>query len=222
EADRVHPRSASLPRATLELNAMPLRLIAIAAVTSFMLACASPAERARAFADRADRYAAVGQYDAAVIEYRNAAKRDPSWGEAQRNLGDAYAALGKTAEAYRAYSTAIELAPSDTASYIGAGKLLLASGLNDEAYVRAEQALDYAPRNVDAMILAGRALTRLNRTEEAIGAFQTAIAAEPQPAAFIGLGDVKLASGDRGGAEAAYRQAVAQFPRSVDARVALA
>src|SRR5262245_5788959 len=201
---------------------MSLRMLAIVVIASFTAACAGGSARARAYVDRGDKYLASGQVDAAIIEYRNAVKRDPASGEAQRKLGDAYVALGKPPDAYRAYSTAIDLDPSDTSSYIGAGKLLLASGMYDEAYVRAEQALDHEPKNVEAMILAGRAMARLNRVKEAVGAFQTAIATEPQPAAFIGLGDVKYARGDRAGAEAAYREGVSQHPQSVEARIALA
>ena len=201
---------------------MSLRMLPLVVIASCTVACADNAVRARAFVDSGDRHIASGQLDAAVIEYRNAVKRNPASAEAQRKLGDAHVALGKPDEAYRAYSTAVELDPSDTRSYIGAGRLLLSVGMYDEANVRAEQALDYEPRNVDAMVLAGRALARLSRVAESIGAFQTAIAADPQPAAFIGLGDVKRTSGDVAGAQAAYRQAVALHPQSVDARIALA
>jgi tetratricopeptide (TPR) repeat protein len=201
---------------------MSLRMLPLAVIASCAVACAGNAERARAFVDSGDRYIASGQLDAAVIEYRNAVKRNSASAEAQRKLGDAYVALGKSEDAYRAYSTAVELDPSDTRSYIGAGRLLLSVGMYDEANVRAEQALDYEPRNVDAMVLAGRALARLSRVAESTGAFQTAIATDPQPAAFIGLGDLKRSSGDIAGAEAAYRQAVALHPQSVDARIALA
>src|SRR5262245_18922008 len=201
---------------------MSLRMLPIVVVAVTALACTTSAEKARAFADRGDRDVAAGDYDAAVIEYRNAVKQAPDSAEMHRKLGSAYAELSKAEEAYREYSTAIDLEPADVVSYIGAGRLLLGAAQYEEAYVRAEQALDYAPKNVDAMILAGRAMAKLGRTREAVGAFQTAIAQGPQPAAYIGLASVKLSHGDNAGAEAAYRQAVARFPQSVDAQVALA
>src|SRR5262245_56192081 len=92
---------------------MSLRMLPVVIVAVTTLACASNTERARAFTERGDRYTASGEYDAAVIEYRNALKRTPDSNEVNRKLGNAYVALSKAEEAYRAYSTAIELDPSD-------------------------------------------------------------------------------------------------------------
>src|SRR5262249_59742865 len=50
------------------------KLLAFLAAASFAAACGSSAERARQNASQGDKYAAAGQFDAAILEYRNAVK----------------------------------------------------------------------------------------------------------------------------------------------------
>src|ERR671912_2702543 len=99
----------------------PVRLVVLAAFTLLTLACAGGGDAARKFMQRGDEYLAAARYDAAVIEYRNAVKKEPTWAEAYTKLGDAYAEQGRSEEAYRAYCNAIDLNPADNHARVEAG-----------------------------------------------------------------------------------------------------
>jgi tetratricopeptide (TPR) repeat protein len=197
------------------------RAILVLLSAAVTIACTNSAEQARRYAARGDEYLAADRIEAAIIEYRNAVKKQPRWAEGHIKLGDAFTAVGNAENAYRAYASAIELAPGNVRSYLGMGRLMLDAAMYNEARLRAELVLDRDPRNVDALLLYGRALNRQARFKEAIGAFNTAVAVDSRPAAYEGLGQARLGLGDQAGAEAAYRAGVEKNPQSVEARVAL-
>src|SRR6185369_6432949 len=171
---------------------MSVKILAAIAALALTVGCTSKEQAARAYVDRADGYTAAGQYDAAVIEYRNALKRQPL-AETYRKLGDAYLAVGKSEEAYRAFSNAIAADPSEMRAQVEAGRLLLGARLYDQAQMRADYVVDHDPLNVDGQVLRYRA-----------------------------IGEAALAVGDRQNAEAAFRSAVVDAPKSAEAYVALA
>ncbi|HZT75044.1 MAG TPA: tetratricopeptide repeat protein [Vicinamibacterales bacterium] len=148
---------------------------------------------AQDFAATGDRYSQEGRYSAAIIEYRNAIKRNPRFAPAHARLAALYEAMNRNEDAYREYANAIALDADDTQSRLAAGRLLFDAHMFQETQIRAEQVLERDPRNPDALVLFARAY-----------AAQT------------------LAMGDRAGAEAVLRGAVRQVPASVEAHVALA
>jgi len=197
------------------------RFLLFALSATLTIACADSADKARRYVARGDEYFAADHFEAAVIEYRNALKKQPRWAETHLKLADAYTALGNAEEAYRAYASAIELALGNIRSYLGMGRLLFDAGMYNEARLRAELVLDRDPRNVDALLLYGRTLNRQNRFRDALGAFNTALAVDGRPAAYDGLGQAQIGLGDEKAAEAAYREGADKNPRSVEARVSL-
>jgi tetratricopeptide (TPR) repeat protein len=202
---------------------MPARmsLAAVLVFSSLALAC-SGGETAQRYIERGDQYAAEGRHDAAVIEYRNALKKEPTLAAVYTKLGDAYAEQGKPEEAYRAYCSAIDLDAADGHARVEAGRLLFSAGRFNEALVRAVQTLERDNQDVDAQILSGRALTKLKRYDEAVAQLDAAVAVDHRPSAYAALGDAKQEAGDAAGAEAAFRAGVERAPQSVDARIALA
>jgi tetratricopeptide (TPR) repeat protein len=144
------------------------------------------------FTATGDRYVHEGRYTAAVIEFRNAIKRDPRYAPAHGHLGATYELMGKIEEGYREYANALSLDSNDNRSRLAAGRLLLNARMYQEAQIRAEQVLERDAQNADALVLLARAY-----------AAQT------------------VATGDRAGAEAVLRGAIRQAPASVEARVAL-
>jgi len=154
--------------------------------------CARHRATANDFTAAGDAYALDGRFSAAVIEYRNAIKRDPMWAPAHAHLAATYEQTGKIEDAYREYANAISLDSADAASRLAAGRLLFDAHMFQETQIRAEQVLDRDPHNTEALVLLARAY-----------AAQT------------------LATGDREGAESVLRGAIKQVPSSVEARVAL-
>jgi tetratricopeptide (TPR) repeat protein len=171
------------------------KLGVVTLITGIVVAAAcsrSGAERARRFADDGDRFMTSGRYNAAVIEYRNAIKSEPTWATGHARLATAFLAIGKTDDAYREFSNAIELDATDTRSRLEAGRLLFGAHMYQESQIRAEQVLDREARNVDALVLLARSYAA-----------------------------AALETGDRDGAEAVLRGIVRQEPSAVEARVAL-
>ena len=70
-------------------------------------------------------------------------------------------------------------------------------------------------------MLWGRSLGKMGRFDEALTELQNVLAVVHRAEVYNALGEVKLASGDRRGAEQAFRAAVAGDPDSVDAHLAL-
>src|ERR671936_58444 len=102
-----------------------VRIVTLASAIAVAAACSrSGVDRARRFAGDGDRYLASGRYNAAVIEYRNAIKSDPTWAPGHARLATAFAAMGKADDAYREFSNAIALDPADSRSRLEAGRLL--------------------------------------------------------------------------------------------------
>jgi tetratricopeptide (TPR) repeat protein len=201
------------------LSRTPVLIVPLLIVAS---ACSGPRQRAADFVRRGDEQVAAGRNSAAILEYRNAVRRDPKLAEAHRKLGDVYLEEGKLEEAYHAFANATSVDPADVHSRVEAGRLLYGAGRFTEALVRAEQALERDDQSVDAQVLAGRALTSLRRFDEAIAQLDAAVAHDHAPPAYAALADAKLAAGDRSGAEAALRAGVLAAPASADARIALA
>jgi len=201
---------------------MRARSFVLVAVAALAVGCAGREQAVRAAIARGDDYLRAGRASAAVIEYKNAIKKQPTSAEAYRKLGDAYAMQVRAEEAYRAYCSAVDLNPADGHSRVEAGRLLLSAGRFSEALVRAEQTLERDEQNVDAQVLAGRALAKMHRFDEAVAQIEAAIAIDHQPAAYAALGDARLEADDRAGAEAAFREGVSRSPQSVDAHVAFA
>jgi putative PEP-CTERM system TPR-repeat lipoprotein len=177
----------------------------------------------REYLERGDRYLKEKNFDAAVLEYRNAVQRDPRDGEVYRKLSAAYLEKGDVRSALRAATTAADLMPDTPDAQVEAGNLLLATGAFGDAKARAQKALSKSPDHVEVRILLGNALAGLEDADRAIKEFEEAIRLDPsQSASYIGLGTLRGARGDREAAEEAFKQALARDPKSALARLALA
>ena len=199
-------------------------------VVIVLMACAvsagcsrNPDDAKRRYFASAERYAAKGQYKEAIIEYRNAIKQDPQFGDAHYHLAQVYLRSGDLGNAYEEYSRAANLQPENIDAQLKAGSLLLAGGRFTDAKAWAESVLAREPKNVQAHILLGNALAGLNDLNQGITQIQEAIELDPKlGAAYATLGQFYFARGDRRRAEEAFSDAVRIEPRSVDARLALA
>jgi tetratricopeptide (TPR) repeat protein len=200
-----------------------MRSIVVLMVASLGIAACSrdPQQRAAAYMKRGDAYAAASRPEAALIEYRNAARLMPDSGVAYRKLGDAYKATGNDEDAFAAFARASALDPADTHSPLASVRLLLAAGQTAEAHTRAEAVLERHPDDVEAQTLVGISLVRLHRLEEAEVQLTAAGARDRTGEALTALGDAQLESGNHAEAEQAFRGAVRTAPGSSAARVAL-
>jgi len=186
-------------------------------------ACSKDPERAKqAYLRSGNQYFDEKKYDEAAIQYRNALKQDPQFGEARYKLAQSYAQRGDLANAYRDYLRAADLLPDNSEVQINAATILLLTGQFEDAKTRAQREVTKNPNNVKAQIVLGNALARLKDFDNAVIELEEAVKLEPDATAYSSVGDVQFAREKQPDAEQAFRRAIASEPRSVSAHLALA
>ena len=146
------------------------------------------AEHRRAIALRPD-YAAAhlhlgnafkrqGKADEAVGSYENALKLKPDLAEACNNLGVVLQAQGKFAEALAAYERAMKLRPGDVEAAYNRAVALQQQGRREEAESAYRDILRHSP-NRFVYVNLGALLHEQGRLEEALAAFDAALALDP-------------------------------------------
>ncbi len=201
---------------------LAIACLALAAIVSS--SCSRDVERVkRDYVEQGDRYEKENNFDAAIIEYRNAVQQDPRFAEAYRKLATAYLNRGEGSSALRAATTAADLLPDVPEAQIEAGNLLLLAGKFDDAKAHAERVLAKNPESLVARVLLGNAMAGLKDTDSAIKEFEEAIRLDPtQTGSYASLGTLEASRGDADVAEHTFQQAITIDPKSTAARLALA
>jgi tetratricopeptide (TPR) repeat protein len=180
------------------------------------------AQRARHF-ERANEYAAEKNFDAAIIEYRNAIQQDPQFGEAYFRLSAAYLQIADAQNALRSAVRAADLMPENTSAQLQAGNLLVLAGRFEDAKARAQQVLSRDKASVAGHVLLGHAMAGMKDLDTAVKQIEEALTIDPaRTALYSGLGTLHAARGDRDAAEKAFKDALQRDPKSLEARFALA
>lgn len=194
-----------------------------ATATSLSFACATdPQVAKRRYFESGNQYFTSQKYAEATVQYTNALRQDPRFGEARLRLADAYRALGNTKAAFPEYVRAADLLPESDEAQLKAGNLLVNGGFFAEAKTRARNVLTRDPENVTALILLSNALAGMMDTEEGIGALGRAVQIDPERAGiYANIGVFRLAQGESELAEQAFLKAVSVSPDSVQAHLNL-
>jgi putative PEP-CTERM system TPR-repeat lipoprotein len=195
----------------------------IAVIGLCVAACSDPqVAKQRAF-ERGNQYFNEKKYAEAIVEYRNAIRRDARFGEARLKLAESYEHTGNARAAFTEQIRAADLLPQNTAAQLKAVNYLLVAGRFQDAKTRVQKVLDREPMNVDALILLGSAMAGLKDVEGAVTQVEQALTLEPSNSqGLVNLASLKFAQGDRDQARAAFEKAVQLDPKSIPARVALA
>ncbi|MBZ5610602.1 MAG: tetratricopeptide repeat protein [Acidobacteriia bacterium] len=139
---------------------------------------------ARQYVDRGNQLFAAGKYEDASINYRNAIKKDSTFGEAQYRLALALLKQNKAGEAYQALNRAVDLSPQNVPAKVELASLSLAAYAQDPSrpaalYNRAatltDQLLAANPNLVDGLRLKGTIAMLDRRLGDAITAFRRAL-----------------------------------------------
>jgi tetratricopeptide (TPR) repeat protein len=188
-----------------------------------LCACRENAAAARdRYLQSGDRYVGAGRFREAVLEYRNAARRDPRSSVAEKKLGDSYIALNEPQKAFDAYQRAVTIDSANTDAHLRLGSLLLLSEEFDRAASHARDVLARSPRHVEAHILLANALLGKGDIVDALETTEQAIALNPAAAQPYSVrGELEWRRGDRAAAEASFRKAVDIDGASVRARLSL-
>ena len=191
-------------------------------VAALFTACESSEKAKRRHFEKARALAAAQNYREAILEYRNAIKEDPLYGEARGGLADAYSHTGQVVEAAREYIAAGDLLPGDEGAQTRAAIVLLTAGEFERARKSASAALKLNPRNADAATALAMATAGLKDLDGAVKEMEEAIAMAPgdfRPQ--LSMGKIQAQAGHAAEAEAAFKQAVKMAPDSHTPHMAL-
>ena len=193
------------------------------ALATLSLACATDPQIAkRKYFESGNQYFLNKKYAEATVQYNNALRQDPKFGEARLKLAEAYKALGNIRLAFPEYVRAADLLPDNDEAQLKAGNLLISGGFFAEAKSRARNVLKHDPKNVDALVLLGNSLAGMKDTDEGIGVLARAVQIDPELAGvYANMGVFQLAQGEQGLAEQAFLKAVSVAPKSVQAHLNL-
>jgi len=196
------------------------RLVGLALL---LTACSSPEEQKQRHFEQGNAYVAEKRDDFAVIEYANAVRIDPKFGEARLKLAETYERMNNIRAAFPEYIRAADALPNDRALQIKVTELLLLANQFEDAKARATAILERNPTDVDAMLLRANAMARLKEPEVALAEIQEALKVQPNDSRLlVTLGDVRNLLGDQQAAEGAFRRAIELDPASVAAHLSLA
>jgi putative PEP-CTERM system TPR-repeat lipoprotein len=198
------------------------RLVLVLTLTLVAVACSDPAKKKQEHLEQGDKYVLEKKDAFAIVEYANAVKVDPKFGEARYKLAQVLERTNNPA-AYAEYIRAADASPDNREAQIRATQILLLGRQFEDAKSRASALLEKDPKDLEAMLLRANAMAGLKDPEGAIAEVEQAMKVAPGDSrALVSLGAIRQGSGDRAQAEAAYRQAIALDPKSTDAQLALA
>ena len=202
---------------------MGFRAIAALFVALTAAACSDPQVKKAKHVEAGDRLFAEKQYKQAILEYRNATKLDPRYGEARWKLAQAFEADQRVPEAIREYLRAAELLPDRGDAQLRAAILVLAGKDFERARKYSEAALKIDPKNLAAHIVYAHSLAGLKDLDSALKEIEEAIQMSPEDSrGYTNLGALRIVEGNREKALAAFQRAIEVDPRAVSARLALA
>jgi tetratricopeptide (TPR) repeat protein len=168
--------------------------------------------------DHAAELGDKGEYDAAIVEWRELVATNPDDARMHNNLGTALTRTGRYAEAIPEFEKALELNPQYHTIYHNLGRTLMAAGRSDEAIVAFEKGLQYYPESADLHNHLGLALASKRRLEEAKTQFEEALEINPNLAeAHHNLGRALAFTGQLEQAIPHFEKAIAIKPNFAEA-----
>src|SRR6187399_593268 len=140
------------------MNIRNIVLSGVAVLAVLASACSDPeAEKARAF-EAGNQFFEQKKYPEAIVEYRNAVRADPRFGEARQKLADAYGFTGNARAAFAEQIRAADLLPDDLDAQLKASAYLLLARQFEDAKTRVQRVLVRDPKNTQGLLILGHAL----------------------------------------------------------------
>lgn len=202
------------------LSTPALRLVGLALL---LTACSSPEEQKQRHVEQGNAYVAEKRDDFAVIEYANAVRIDPTFGEARLKLAETYERMGNIQAAAPEFVRAADALPNNRDVQIKATELMLLGQRFDDAKARATALLVKNPKDVDAMLLRANAMAELKEPDAALREIEEALKIQPgEGRAYLSRAAIQSRGGQQAEAEASFRQAITLQPSSPGPRLAFA
>ena len=163
-----------------------------------------------------------GNYEAAIMEFREALAREPSNFEAYLQLGYAYQTITRFDQAEENFRQAIRLKPYYWAGYSYLGFMFYASGRYADAEKQFKQVIELNPDNSNGFNCLGGIYLAGGRLDEARDMFERSLAIKPDWPAYSNLGTIYFSQGKYAEATAAQEKAAQIAPRGIQIRGNLA
>jgi len=184
-------------------------------------ACSSPEVQKKRHFEQGNTYAAQKRDDFAVIEYANAVRIDPKFGEARLKLAETYERMGNVQAAFPEFIRAADALPDNRDAQLKATALLLLARRFEDAKTRASAMLAKNPKDVQALIARANAMAGMKDVPGAIEEIEEAQKIAPGDSnVFVSRAAIQQQSGSAKEAEASFRQALTLDPKSVSAHLA--
>jgi tetratricopeptide (TPR) repeat protein len=151
----------------------------------------NPAVRKQKFLEQGDRYFSDQHYGEAVIEYKNALRVDPAFGDAYYRLGLALLQQGEWSSATESFSRAVQFSPDNIDARLRLGDILVAAGQYGDARAQADAVLQRDPQNASVPLMLGQIQLQQKKYDAAELEFEQARQRAPQDA--VPYGDMALA-----------------------------
>ena len=170
-----------------------------------------------------DALEADGQRGAAVVQYREAVRKDPRSGFAWLRLGTSLRKMGRAAEAVTVLARATTVEPERAVSWHELGLAYQASGRPGDAMATIRRAIERDADLAEAHTNLGILLARGGDFGKAEASFREAIRLEPASSdPRVNLANVLMPAGRVAEAEAELQAALRRKPEDAGARYSLA
>ena len=196
-------------------------LISLALLLS---SCKKDPEKAKAkYLASGQKYMQQEKYGEAAIEFRNAIRVDPNYGEAYYQLSQAAKAKRDWQVAYSSLEKVLELDPGRLDARLERGRLYLSARQFDKAEEDANAVLEKDPKNAAGYQLLGAAFIAQQKPEKALEAFAKEAALLPDDVnSYLNMALAEIILKRFPAAEEQLKKAVATDPKAVRAYKELA
>ena len=185
----------------------------------------SPEAKKASHLERGKNYFEKGQYQEALIEYKNVSQIDPKDADAHYQLALIYMKLDGITNLQSAFvelTKTVELDRSNTDAHLKLGEFYLLSNEAKKAREQAEAVLASAPQSADGLMLKGRSLLGEQRYDEGIEELNKALQQSPNNTRlYIDLARAYVLKKDQAAAETILKKGLTVDARSIDLLLAL-
>jgi len=201
-------------------------LIAFLAMYVAFAGCSPSSESKTAtHRERGLAYFEKGQYQEALLEFKNMVQVDPKNADGHYRLALTLLKIGglpNLQAAFAELTKTTELDPNNRDAQLKLGAMYLLSRMPEKALERADLILTSTPQDVDGLVLRGQSLIGEKEYEKGVADLKQASQLDPKNIRiYLDLARTYVLMKDLPAAEASLQAALTVDPQSLDARLAL-